>query len=119
MTVMSKANPFIPEELSDIQLAADMRRLANRITDQASRFSNEHARNPLAALFTVGLAFNTLARDLRMSAEHVQPNEPEAPKTRTCNMHDDCDAADLKAQARNGKRAAHCHSDDCEDCFGK
>ena len=42
-----------------------------------------------------------------------------APKVRTCNMHEDCDAADAKRQARDGKRAAHCHSDDCEDCFGK
>lgn len=41
------------------------------------------------------------------------------PKVRTCNLHKDCDAADVKAQARDGKRAAHCHNDDCEDCFGR
>lgn len=43
---------------------------------------------------------------------------PPVPKARACNMHDDCDAADAKWQVRDGKRAAHCHSDDCEDCFG-
>ena len=38
---------------------------------------------------------------------------------KTCNMHTDCDAADVKMRAFDGKKAAHCHSDDCEDCFGK
>lgn len=37
---------------------------------------------------------------------------------RTCNLHADCNAADEEARA-NGKRTAHCHDEDCEDCFGK
>jgi hypothetical protein len=36
---------------------------------------------------------------------------------RTCNRHDDCDAADAKARER-GRYADHCHDDCCEDCFG-
>lgn len=37
---------------------------------------------------------------------------------RKCNLHDDCDAADRKAQ-EDGKRIPHhCRTDDCEDCFG-
>jgi hypothetical protein len=52
---------------------------------------------------------------------------------RSCNRHDDCDAADAKAKARfdeDRKKpyreqrenlcpyAEHCHDDCCEDCFG-
>ena len=42
---------------------------------------------------------------------------------RTCNKHDDCDAADERAKARGESHygrpgASHCHSDDCEECFG-
>ena len=36
---------------------------------------------------------------------------------RTCNRHDDCDAANAAAKAK-GRYADHCHDDDCEDCFG-
>jgi hypothetical protein len=55
-----------------------------------------------------------------------------APEKRHCNRHDDCAAADAKAKERHeanikkpwGERmdtrpyVDHCHSDDCEDCFG-
>lgn len=46
---------------------------------------------------------------------------------RTCNRHDDCDAADERARTKGPKdyygrpqfsRADHCHDDCCEDCFG-
>ena len=44
---------------------------------------------------------------------------------RSCNRHDDCDKAEEEVLARNpGKTKAdihysfHCHSEDCEDCFG-
>lgn len=39
-------------------------------------------------------------------------------RVRTCNMHDDCDAADLAAVARGKLWASHCNDDCCEDCFG-
>lgn len=60
------------------------------------------------------------------------------PKKRTCNLHEDCDAADQKAReaptttmVSHGTEGAvrtftvpasgaqHCHSDDCEECFPK
>jgi hypothetical protein len=59
------------------------------------------------------------------------------PKTRTCNLHEDCDAADQKAREAKttafvhgtegvvtvhtvpASGAQHCHSDDCEECFPK
>lgn len=39
-------------------------------------------------------------------------------RKRTCNLHDDCNAADEKAKARGRMWASHCHDDCCEDCFG-
>lgn len=47
----------------------------------------------------------------------AKPDAPKAP--RSCNRHDDCDAADAKTQAKLGRRADHCYDEDCEDCFGK
>lgn len=45
--------------------------------------------------------------------------KPPKPKLRTCNMHNDCDAADERAKAAGRRRLDHCHDEDCEDCFGK
>lgn len=42
----------------------------------------------------------------------------ENPPPRTCNRHNDCDAADVKARAAGHTNASHCHDDCCEDCFG-
>lgn len=42
-----------------------------------------------------------------------------ATRPKACNMHADCEKADVIAIARDGKKAAHCWSDDCEDCFPK
>lgn len=42
----------------------------------------------------------------------------ETKSDNTCNMHQDCAAADVAARARDGRRAAHCWDDCCEDCFG-
>lgn len=39
------------------------------------------------------------------------------PEPKKCNMHDDCDAADMRAAAR-GVGTDHCWDDCCEDCFG-
>ena len=80
---MSKANPSVPTELDNPDLARDMRALANRLLDQRSRYENEHARNPLAALFTVALAFDGLARDLRRIADHCQSAEDPDPTAAT------------------------------------
>lgn len=55
----------------------------------------------------------------------VHPDHPPVdggysgvPRKRTCNRHDDCDAADARA-ASKGKRTDHCHDDCCEECFGQ
>lgn len=37
---------------------------------------------------------------------------------RTCNRHDDCDAADEKVRKMGRQYAEHCHDDCCEECFG-
>lgn len=44
--------------------------------------------------------------------------EKPAVGKRTCNRHEDCDAADERAKAAGGGRVDHCHDDCCEDCFG-
>lgn len=36
----------------------------------------------------------------------------------TCNRHSDCAAADKRARATGRLGADHCHSDECEECFG-
>ncbi len=47
------------------------------------------------------------------------PQTAESKPKRSCNRHDDCDAADVKIRELGGNPyVAHCHSDDCEDCFG-
>lgn len=53
----------------------------------------------------------------------VQPTTVEAEpvvesKPRTCNLHDDCDAADQKAREKGRNWADHCDDEYCEDCFG-
>ena len=82
-------------------------------------------RKPLDPIEWRRMEFEAVAQiAAALEAPHLSPpGAPEAlpapaTKVRTCNMHEDCDAADAKRQARDGKRAAHCHSDDCEDCFG-
>lgn len=48
----------------------------------------------------------------------------EAQRENTCNRHDDCEAETLRWMARNKAKRwelpadFHCHSDDCEECFG-
>lgn len=44
---------------------------------------------------------------------------------KTCNRHSDCRQAELEWAARNPEKVKqglgygfHCHSEDCEDCFG-
>lgn len=39
-------------------------------------------------------------------------------QARSCNLHDDCGAADRVARANGYWWAEHCHDDFCEDCFG-
>lgn len=41
----------------------------------------------------------------------------EQARKRSCNRHEDCDAADAKERGRYGV-AEHCHDDCCEECFG-
>jgi len=42
----------------------------------------------------------------------------DAPKVESCNMHEDCNAADERAKARGSQQAVHCWTEDCEECFG-
>jgi hypothetical protein len=61
----------------------------------------------------------------------LEPMPPLPEPKRTCNRHDDCDAADAEYRAwkaAKGERVPkpreyvpnfHCHSDDCEECFPK
>lgn len=56
-------------------------------------------------------------RAIILRAEHVIESIENPPKP-SCNRHDDCDAADAKAQAAGRLGAEHCHDDCCEDCFG-
>lgn len=51
-------------------------------------------------------------------ADALKHCDPEPPKPRKCNRHDDCDAANDKARAQGYLAADHCHDEDCEDCFG-
>lgn len=49
------------------------------------------------------------------------PQPMTEPKKRSCNRHDDCDAAELEVTARIGLTnfyGFHCHDDECEECFG-
>lgn len=46
-------------------------------------------------------------------------------KKRSCNRHNDCDAAEQEVMTRKGitrdkiNYTFHCHDDECEDCFGR
>ena len=44
---------------------------------------------------------------------------PKLPDPNTCNIHNDCAAANAKAVANGKLWADHCHNDCCEDCFGQ
>lgn len=47
------------------------------------------------------------------------PPSATAPVKRVCNRHSDCDAADAQGAAESPQRKPyHCHTDDCEECFG-
>lgn len=37
---------------------------------------------------------------------------------RSCNLHDDCDAANTAGKAAGKAFTKHCNSEDCEECFG-
>jgi hypothetical protein len=50
----------------------------------------------------------------------------EHTKIRSCNRHDDCEAANAKWLSSHPGRNRweipvnmHCHDEDCEDCFGQ
>lgn len=49
---------------------------------------------------------------------HVPALPSTPPPPRTCNRHDDCDAADAAGKAAGRFDADHCHDETCEDCFG-
>lgn len=52
--------------------------------------------------------------------DHVDLLEQRPPPKpiKQCNLHTDCDAADEKWKEMYGRRANHCWTDDCEDCYG-
>lgn len=62
----------------------------------------------------LGVTVPTPHAMLREAARRMKPER------RSCNRHDDCDAAEMKAFGKLGYVANfHCHSDDCEECFPK
>lgn len=62
-----------------------------------------------------GAAKGLFGVDREEAVRAYEARRAEAMEKRTCNRHDDCDAADK----RNSEgRAYHCHDDGCEDCFG-
>lgn len=43
---------------------------------------------------------------------------PAKSERRSCNLHDDCNAADEEARMVGRQRPDHCGDDGCEECFG-
>lgn len=76
-------------------------------------------------------------RPFEQSRDELERIEREREEN-TCNLHDDCAAADEAVRAKGGRPARrdgwadgkpvragelvfsafHCHDEDCEDCFG-
>ena len=50
--------------------------------------------------------------------EMERAGQPYPRPIRSCNRHDDCDAANESARAAGRFGAEHCHDECCEDCFG-
>ena len=48
----------------------------------------------------------------------IVPAEKPFVVPKSCNRHNDCRKADEEAEGRGFYAASHCHSEDCEDCFG-
>lgn len=52
------------------------------------------------------------------------PEELPLTPNRSCNRHNDCEAAENEVMQRRGIQrreiaaSFHCHDDECEDCFG-
>jgi len=68
------------------------------------------------------MTLSNINRDWVWHSEARQLESPtqETPdeSVRSCNRHDDCDAADAKARLAGAYSASHCHDECCEDCFG-
>lgn len=76
------------------------------------------------SVLTVPIPSGALRLGCQEDARHAGPHDyaPRAvdePQHRTCNRHDDCDATDHRQWERDGRRATHCHDEDCEECFGQ
>ena len=60
--------------------------------------------------------------DLLGYAPYTDPRCPEhgVKAKRSCNLHEDCDYADLMVIERTigEHKAFHCDTEDCVDCFG-
>ena len=106
----------------EIVTALDTVILRAQATGRIGRFAQEvehdraalkDARAALTAAITRALAAATERAE--RDAEKPRVNPP--PAKRTCNRHDDCDAADAEATAK-GRRVDHCHDEECEECFG-
>lgn len=70
------------------------------------------------ALVRMALVRGTVDAKPKIEAAVAEALKHLDPKPRTCNKHDDCDAADGRAKERGCAGATHCHSEDCEECFG-
>lgn len=71
---MSFANPYVPPSCDNLELARDMRLLANRLDAQADRFADENVHARLRCLDSSADTFRRLARELRINADEVQPS---------------------------------------------
>jgi hypothetical protein len=99
--------------------ADDAKRLAD-VVIVALRMANVHPRGPIDLARAVELRLaQKFGAGTRVVAG-LPPLDPHAKAAkRECNRHVDCDAADSIAVGQGRPRAEHCHSEDCEDCFGR
>jgi len=108
-----------------VQMMRQYRDLAdeNRRQQRLARDDREStALSVLAGLDeAVSRIFGDALRDLDRAIDAAAPTSPAKPapaRNRSCNRHDDCDAADAAARAKGHLSAEHCHDECCEDCFG-
>jgi len=98
------------------ELATPTQSLFNRLRD-AIREGQSIGYTPTQLAECV-LSIVSVERAAAPAQPVTEPPPPREPPKRTCNRHDDCDAANAKAKAAGRFSADHCHDDCCEDCFG-
>lgn len=111
--IANRAIELLEEKLGMLPLGAPERlTLADR-----RRRLQEHVAYHWAAEFAVEMEVRRASREQIIARADELLAQPPAP-LRTCNRHDDCNAADIKARGNGFRNAEHCHDDECSDCFG-